>query len=246
LSLNLERFRETLQEANLNEYFPANSLLSLVTFTQKMLEINKTLNLTRWTKDEDVLTYHFLDSAYGLPLLDDLKQKTISDKPRWLDLGTGCGFPGAVLAAAFPSWEITFLDSVRKKIKALEECVSATNWDSKFLSLRAEELGKDIKTRESWNGITARAIADFRVVLEYAIPLLTIGGYLVNWMTEEQLSVLERSEKALHELNAKVIKKSCYSLPHSQKARWIVVVEKMGITSKLYPRAIGKASKLPL
>lgn len=246
MSLNPERLGAVFQEAGLYDFFLPDSLLNLCSFTQKMLEINQTLNLTRWTQEEDVITYHLLDSAYGLPILRELHQKDLWEKPRWLDLGTGCGFPGAVLASAFPSWEITFLDSVGKKIKALEECVKIAGWQSLLVNIRAEELGKSPKTRESWNGITARAVADFRVVLEYAMPLLTIGGYLVNWMTQDQLEIIEKSTHALNELKAQVIKKISYQLPHSRNPRWIVVVEKMGTTSNLYPRSVGKAMKYPL
>jgi 16S rRNA (guanine527-N7)-methyltransferase len=163
-----------------------------------------------------------------------------------LDLGTGCGFPGAVLAAVFPRWEVTFLDSVTKKIKVLEECVKAAGWSSPLLAVRAEELGNNPTTRESWNGITARAVSDFRVVLEYAMPLLVTGGYLLNWMTEDQLSVLDNSKRALTELKAQIVYKRNYQLPHNQNHRWIIIVEKLGTTPESYPRPVGKALKSPL
>ncbi len=246
MSLTPERFREVLQEAKLYDQFPTDSITSLVNFTQKMLEINQTCNLTRWTEDEDVLTYHLLDSAYCLPELKKFHEKMKLTQPRWLDLGSGCGFPGAVLAAAFPQGEITFLDSVAKKIKALEECVKAAGWNSSLLASRAEALGRDTLTRESWNGVTVRAVADFRVVLEYAMPLLTTGGYLVNWSTQDQLSIVDNSKKALTELKAQVVEKIRYELPNTQNPRWIIFVEKMGTTPEKYPRPIGRALKQPL
>lgn len=246
MRLNPERFREVLQQAQLLTYFPDHSLPSLVSFTQKMLELNQKINLTKWTTEEEVLTYHLLDSAHCLPTLHTLYQEKTLNGSRWLDLGTGCGFPGAVLAAVFPHWEVTFLDSVVKKIKALEECVKAANWTSSLLAKRAEELGENPTTRESWNGVTARAVSDFRVVLEYAMPLLTTGGYLLNWMTEDQLSILDQSKRALTELKAQIVKKESYQLPHTKNQRWIIVVEKMGTISKSYPRPVGKALKSPL
>jgi 16S rRNA (guanine527-N7)-methyltransferase len=163
-----------------------------------------------------------------------------------MDMGSGCGFPGAVVTAAFPHWEYTFMDSVGKKMKLLEECALYAGWNRSFLVCRAEELAREPQSRESWNGITARAVADFRVVLEYAMPLLTIGGHLVNWMTDEQLSILDESQKALSELKAKTLKKASYQLPHIQNLRWIVIVEKMGTTPIIYPRPVGKALKKPI
>jgi 16S rRNA (guanine527-N7)-methyltransferase len=163
-----------------------------------------------------------------------------------MDLGSGCGFPGAVVVTALPHWNVTFMDSVGKKMKLLEECVRCAGWDLSFLVNRAEELGKELQNRENWNGITARAVADFRVVLEYAMPLLTIGGHLVNWMTDEQLEILNESHNALLELKAKIVNKVSYRLPDTQNLRWIVLVEKIGTTPMIYPRPVGKALKKPI
>ncbi len=211
-----------------------------------MLELNQIHNLTRWTSDQDVLNFHLLDSAFCLSLLSKLPQLQDSQRPRWMDLGSGCGYPGVVVTTAFPHWDFTFMDSVGKKVKLLEECVQFAGWDHSFLVNRAEKLGKEPQNRESWNGITARAVADFRVVLEYAMPLLTIGGHLVNWMTDEQLEILNVSNKALLELKAKIVNKVSYQLPDTQNLRWIVLVEKMGTTSMNYPRSVGKALKKPI
>jgi 16S rRNA (guanine527-N7)-methyltransferase len=138
------------------------------------------------------------------------------------------------------------MDSVGKKMRVLEECAQSAGWDKSFLVSRAEDLGKESQSRECWNGITARAVADFRVVLEYAMPLLTIGGHLVNWMTHEQLEILDASHKALSELRAKVVNKLSYQLPDTKNLRWIVLVEKVGITPTTYPRPVGKALKKPI
>ena len=246
MMLNPERFREVLQEAQLLTYFPEDSLPSLVSFTQKMLELNQNLNLTKWSSEEEVLTFHLLDSAHCLPVFQTLFHDKTLNESRWLDLGTGCGFPGAILAAVFSHSEITFLDSVVKKIKALEECVKVAGWSSSLLAERAETLGKNPMTRESWNGVTARAVSNFRVVLEYAMPLLVTGGYLLNWMTQDQLFILDNSQKALTELKAKIVNKRVYKLPHTKNSRWIIIVEKMGSTPESYPRPVGKALKSPL
>ena len=207
-----------------------------------MLQINETLNLTKWTGDQEVLTHHLLDSALALPLL----KPRIAPGQRWVDLGTGCGFPGAVLSAAFPQVEVTLLDSVAKKTRALDECLAETGWKAKTLTGRAEEVGQNPQTRESWDGVVARALADFRVVLEYGIPLLKTGGYLVNWMTEGQWEVVDKSQKALQVLQGKIVEKREYSLPQLQQRRYFVMVEKLGKTPPGYPRAVGRPSKNPL
>lgn len=209
-----------------------------------MLEINQSLNLTRWTQDEDVLNQHLLDSANALPLIKSLGHPQGPEK--WLDLGTGCGFPGVVLMAAFPQVEVTLLDSVAKKTKALEVCLQASGLKGKILTGRAEEVGREPSSRETWDLVSTRAVADFPVVLEYSLPLLKTGGYLVDWMTEEQLSSVDKSERALKLLDSKILKKADYLLPGLAQKRWLVVVEKLGKTSATYPRPTGKASRKPL
>ena len=242
MSLTPDKFQDTLTQAGLMSYFSPDSLEALSLFSLKMLQINETLNLTRWIEDEAFLKFHLLDSAYVVPVIKPILKTTA----RWMDLGTGCGFPGAVLIAAFPEAEFTLMDSVAKKTKALEECLLEANWKAKTLTGRAEEMGQNKDLRETWDGITARAVADFRVVLEYAIPLLKTGGYLVNWMTEDQLSIVDKSQKALGQLQCKVVQKAQYSLPGLAQARYFVMVEKLGKTSPSYPRPVGMPSKNPL
>lgn len=242
MSLSPEKIRDAFEKAGLAPYFPPDSIPALALFTQRMLQINETLNLTKWTQDEEVLTHHLLDSAQALPLLKPL----VSPGQKWVDLGTGCGFPGVVLSAAFPQVEMTLMDSVAKKIRALDECLAETGWKAKTLTGRAEEVGQNPSTRESWDGVVARALADFRVVLEYGIPLLKTGGYLVNWMTQEQLGIVDKSQKALQTLQCEVIEKREYSLPDLQQRRYFVMVEKLGKTPPGYPRAVGRPSKQPL
>ncbi len=207
-----------------------------------MLHINETLNLTRWVEDEQVLNFHLLDSALALPLLRPL----MTDNGRWMDMGTGCGFPGVVLVAVFPQTNVHLLDSVGKKTRAIEECLQAAGMKSKVLTGRAEEAGHDSGYREQYDGIVARAVADFRVLLEYAIPLLKTGGYLVNWMTEDQVSRLKESENALSVLNSEIIEIVDYFLFGSTQKRFYVIVQKKSSTSNAYPRAIGQPSKQPL
>ena len=238
----MELIYKALQEVGLAEYFSSVSLSSLTQFSTQLLQINVNLNLTKWVQDEDFVKFHVVDSAHALPTLKPLVLRS----QQWMDLGSGCGFPGAVLQAAFPQVEVTLMDSVAKKTKALEQCLEAAGWKAPTLTGRAEELGRDIHLRESFDGITARAVADFSVVLEYAMPLLKTGGYLVNWMTADQMKKVDKAQNALKLLHGRVLKKADYSLPGLDLPRSIVVVEKLGKTSSAYPRSVGHVSKRPL
>jgi len=243
LSLSVEEVKKTLQERSLDRFFTDSSLDALLRFTHQMLEINKTLNLTKWIKDEEVLNFHLLDSAVSLPLIEEL----MKGKPaKWLDIGSGCGFQGVVLMGAFPDLKLTLLDSVGKKVKALRECIQAAGLKGEARQARAEELGRNLPTRELWDGVTARAVADLPTLLEYAIPLLKVGGYLVNWMTEEQMKAVDKSKNALQVLQSNTAKTLNYSIPGFNQPRALLVVEKMGKTPIAYPRPGAQISKKPL
>ncbi len=242
MSLTPELLGETLEKAGLTGLISSDALSALTRFSLQMLQINESLNLTRWTEDEAFLNNHLLDSAYALPEIKPL----LKAPQRWMDLGSGCGFPGVVLIAAFAETEVTLMDSVAKKTKALELCLEAAGWKSKTLTGRAEEIGRNPQTRETWDGVTVRAVADFRTVLEYGIPLLKTGGYLVNWMTEDQVGIVDKAQKALELLRCKIVHKASYSLPGLNRSRFIVIVEKQGTTSPTYPRPVGQPSKKPL
>lgn len=243
MSPSASEIRRLLVSYSLADLFPPAQDEPLARFTEKMLELNQLINLTKWIQPQEVLHYHLLDSAFGMPLLKSLAP---SSGDRWMDLGTGGGFPGALVLAAFAEIEMSFVDSVAKKGRALKECLAAASWSAQVINERAENLGRDFTTRETWDGVVARAVADFPVLLEYAIPLLKPRGHLLNWMTQEQVEKVDKAQKALSELNAKVVQKQEYRLPGLSQSRWIVLVEKLGKTDERYPRPVGLPSKKPL
>jgi 16S rRNA (guanine527-N7)-methyltransferase len=244
MSLDPDKVQRAFKQAGFAPFFTPKALASLVSFTNRMLELNQFLNLTRYTREEDVLQFHLLDSAYALePTRSLLAEKP---SPRVLDLGSGCGFPGVTFAAAFPTWEVTLMDSVVKKVKALEESLKGTQLKASTLCARAEKLGQDPAARESWDGVFTRAVGDFPVVLEYSLPLLKSGGYFVDWITANQMKAVDKSQKALLLLGGKIVQLKEYSLSSVNLSRWLVFVEKMGKTQICYPRLAGKPKKNPL
>ena len=235
---------ETLQRAQLGAWADPHRLQGMSDFLTKMLAVNESINLTRLTGESEVRIQHVLDSAEAFPILERLSVGKTTFKA--LDLGTGCGFPGVALAMAFPTWEVTLMDATAKKIQALSTCLEGNVLDCETLHGRAEDVGRDPRLRESWDLVTARAVADLPVLLEYALPLLKVGGYLVDWMTEDRYHAVDKSENALHWLGGKVLENKPYSLPDLDSRRVLLVVEKVGKTPLRYPRLAGQPSKNPL
>ncbi|MDQ2690121.1 MAG: 16S rRNA (guanine(527)-N(7))-methyltransferase RsmG [Chloroflexota bacterium] len=141
-----------------------------------LLDANARLNLTRVVAPDAVARLHLLDALAAVPILDDLTPR------RALDLGTGGGVPGLVLALARPSIAWTLVDSVRKKADAVRDFAAElglTNVD--VVAERAELLGRDPAHREAYDLVAARACAALPVLAEYALPLLGVNGSLLAW-----------------------------------------------------------------
>lgn len=241
---NTELLVQTLHEASLQHFASSERVKKLSTFLESMLTINETLNLTRLTSEEDVRIKHVLDSAVAFPLLEKLGEgKTAM---RLMDLGSGCGFPGAAIACAFPNWEVALMDATAKKVQALGQCAQNAGLPVDLLQGRAEDLGHDHKQREAWDVVTVRAVADTPVILEYALPLLKEGGHLVAWLSDDQAKAVDKSKNALTILGGKISELTQYRLPGQEHPRWLWVVEKVGKTPVKYPRHPGFPSKHPL
>lgn len=142
-------------------------------YVRLLLEANARLNLTRVVEPDAVARLHLLDSLAALPLLPSSGAA--------VDLGSGGGMPGIVLAIARPAVHWTLVDSVGKKADALRGFVAALGLTNVVvLAERAEMLGQG-PARASFDLVTARACAALPVLAEYALPLLRVGGMLIAW-----------------------------------------------------------------
>src|SRR5918992_874799 len=109
-----------------------------------LLKANRRLNLTRVVEPADVARLHLLDALSALPLIDALP-----DARRAVDLGSGGGVPGLVVALARPAQRWVLVDSVRKKADAVRGFTTALGLDNvEVVAERAEILGRDPAHRE--------------------------------------------------------------------------------------------------
>lgn len=98
-----------------------------------------------------------------------------------VDLGSGGGVPGLVVAEARSDLEVVLLDSLERRIALLDEAVLTLGWTGRVRTVeaRAEELGRSTEWRGAVDGVTARSFGPPAVVAECAAPLLRVGGLLV-------------------------------------------------------------------
>ena len=207
-------------------------------------EWNKKTNLTRLVDGDDFWITQVCDSL--LPLHEELQYPKLSHK--YIDIGSGCGFPGLAIAIAMPNSQITLLDSSNKKTTFLKEVSKEIGLSSriKVVTDRAESAGKEPILRGNFDYATARAVAPATVVAEYLVPFLNSRGQALifkgNWSeTEEQIL-----KKALMELNAEIKNTHKFLLPSNRGIRNIIRINAINKCPNQYPRSIGTPKKQPL
>jgi 16S rRNA (guanine527-N7)-methyltransferase len=137
---------------------------------------NDAINLTAVREPAAIAVRHVVDSLAGL---DVLRARSIE---RFVDLGSGGGFPGLPLAAAAGARAL-LVDSIAKKARFLEASVEAVGLAGRVgvAARRAEDLARDREERGRWPAVTARAVASLADLVELALPLLAPGGVLLAW-----------------------------------------------------------------
>lgn len=172
----------------------------------------------------------------------------LDDAVNLIDIGSGLGFPGLVLAAARPDLEIVLLDAARKKSDAsaliARRCEVA---NAHAVWGRAEEIGADGSDhRERYDIVTARALAPLAVIAEYAAPLLRQGGVLIAWKGSPEAAELSAARKACKELGLESVESHiCEPYPSSGR-RTLWAARKIAPTPPRFPRRPGQAARSPL
>jgi 16S rRNA (guanine527-N7)-methyltransferase len=236
--LVLERLLAT-DAAHLADRLPAGFADAAERYVELLLDANRRLNLTRVVEPEAVARLHLLDALAALPLLDEAEPDSA------LDLGSGGGVPGIVLALARPGMAWTLVDSVRKKADALTGFVEALDLRTvTVLAERAEVLGRGPQ-RESFDLVTARACAAMPVIAEYALPLLRVGGWLLAWKGRIEDEELAAGARASTELGGGSPILHGTSMPSLGDHSFVRVI-KLAPTPARYPRRPGDPSRQPL
>lgn len=208
-------------------------------YMELLLNWNEKMNLTAITEPEEVAEKHFIDS---LTLLSACK---IKEGAKVLDVGTGAGFPGVPLKIMRPDLQVTLMDGANKRLNFLGEVCSALGLDCVRVHKRAEEAGLDKTMRESFDLVTARAVAAMNVLSEYCLPLVKMKGYFIAMKGPGAGEELAAASEALRILGSGKTEIKRIELPHAGE-RNLVVVQKLRFTPRGYPRHGGTIMKHPL
>ena len=164
-----------------------------------------------------------------------------------IDIGTGAGFPGLPVAIAFPQWQLTLLDSTRKKIQFLDELLEHLSLSNALTLLgRSEAIGQDKQYRAIYDLALIRAVGEPSVCAEYALPLLKIGGLAVlyrgHWSEEDTAKLTH----GILKLGGKIEDIKTVKTPWTEGTRHFIYLRKIDKTLAYYPRAVGIPTQTPV
>ena len=170
---------------------------------------------------------------------------------RIADLGAGAGFPGLPLAIALPGAKVDLIESAGRKTAVIDRLIQAAKVDNaRSVTARAEEWAAVVPAlgggRESYDAVTARAVASLAVLAEYAAPLLRDGGVLVAWKGGLGADELQQGRGAAAELGMTLEDELRVEPFQGSRDRRLVVFRKTTPTPARFPRRPGMAAKRPL
>ena len=232
--------RQGLQEYGLSDRVDPRAVQDLERFGQMLLEKNRVMNLTAIREPEGVARLHMLDCAALLKFCDFEGRSLI-------DVGTGAGFPGMVLKMLVPSLEVTLLDSLNKRLDWLQEACGALGLQKiRTLHARSEEQALVKGFRDSFDVVTARAVADLRLLCELCLPFARVGGRFLAMKSAGSGQELSDAARAIKLLGGRVAAVEDYPIPGTQIVHRLILIEKLAPTLKGYPRRWAKMQKEPL
>jgi 16S rRNA (guanine527-N7)-methyltransferase len=218
---------------------PTDALEQFADYADALLRANAQQNLTRITEPDDIAVRHILDSLRCAASWRAAPQ-------RLADIGSGAGAPGLVLAIILPTCQVTLIESIGKRADFLRHVSARLGLlHVSVSSLRAELLGHDPHHREAYDIVTARAVAELRVLVEYASPLCRVGGQILAPKGADVATELAQARYAITVLGGDQVVVEPVVLP-GLAPRTLVTITKVAACPASYPRRPGVPQQRPL
>ncbi|KAJ4712261.1 Ribosomal RNA small subunit methyltransferase G [Melia azedarach] len=215
-----------------------------------LLDWNQRVNLTAVKEVNEVMERHIEDSLALIPPINNFYTShcgSSCDNLNLVDVGTGAGLPGLILAIASPGWKVTLLESMNKRCVFLEHAVSLTGLSNvQVVRGRAESLGQNLCFREQFDVAVARAVAEMRILAEYCLPLIRVGGLFVAAKGHDPQEEVRNAQRAVQLMGASLLQQCSVESQSPYGQRTAIVCLKSWPTPKKYPRDPGTPAKVPL
>ena len=229
---SIQKVRQ-LSKDKLDILLSDEALTLLQKYEALLVQFSQQMNLTAIKDHEGIWFRHYLDCLSIIPFLTNVSTL--------LDIGTGAGFPGLVIAIVCPNIQVTLLDATAKKIaylnKVIEE-LQLTNVTA--LCGRAEELGHSSNFREFFDCATTRAVSSFRTVAEISSGLVKVGGKVV--LMRGPLGAAEADENGdfLEMLGFSIPRADEFTNPITNVKTFTVIITKSRPLKTRLPRSWAK------
>ena len=217
----------------------ADAAERMAAFHALLLAKNKEMNLTAITGADEAVEKHYLDALRLSVCLP--KEGSFAA----LDVGSGAGFPGMPLAIFYPDAQWTLLDATGKRCDFLRAAATDLGLSNvRVLCGRAEELGRDVQHRETYDLVTARAVAPLATLSELCLPFAKVGGRFAAYKGEQADAELAAAQTALSTCGGVLAETVSYRTQGA--ARAILLFQKTEATPEKYPRRNGMPAKRPI
>jgi len=211
----------------------------LATYMQLLIEYNQHTNLVGNAAPECLLYEHILDSLALLPVINRLSVKKTAAPASLIDIGSGAGFPGLVLAIAKVDLNVAAVDATSKKVVFLQNVVQALDLNKRvrIINARSEEIAHNQAFRTSFDYATCRAMGALPVVCELTLPFLKPGGYALLQRGSKQIEA-EKSlaQKEIAKLGATLIESILLDRNILAKDHYVLIFKQDKQAPSKYPR----------
>lgn len=164
----------------------------LVSYIDLVLERNEHINLTAVRDRDEAMQKHLADSLSAAELPE------FRNACRIIDVGTGAGFPGAILAIAYPDKEFVLLDSTLKRLRVIDEFAERLGISNiRTVHARAEEISGKPDYNAQFDLCVSRAVASLDKLSGWCLPFVKKGGFFIPFKGENYKEELKSAEKSL-------------------------------------------------
>ena len=203
-----------------------------------LVQENEKYNLTNITEKEEAYIKHFYDSIQLEQVIDLNNIKSICD------VGSGAGFPSIPLKIVYPHLHITIIEPTLKRCNFLNNLVKLLQLDNvTIINDRAENM---FNLRNTFDVVTARAVASMPVLLELCVPLVKVNGYFISLKGSSFHEEMIKSYNAIKLLDVQVKTVKEYELLNNYGKHSIIMFEKTKETNIKYPRKYSIIKNKPL